>query len=174
MTSDDYDIPPDDFDDLIAQSETEWPAEPSMPAAVLSIPLIKSILRDKVRTLMPVRDELRDFDRRSKTALSPMACQVLAAITARLRFPIDEVDHPAYVYRLEQAQTRQSDRFVPDAFEEVDSLIDIIDKALHSLHMLDLFDQRLPDSWSNLPYPALARSINAYAFAVFGGAIVRI
>lgn len=174
MRSDDQDIPPpDDFDDLIAQSEADWPSEPSEPAAVVSVPKIKRVLREYTRLLIPTRDELRDFDPRSDRELSPVACQVLAAVTSQLRFPVDDPNHPAYRRRLQQAKSRELDKYVFDSFEEVDSLIDIIDKALASIHLLDQFDQRLPESWSNLPHAMLARAINAYAFAVFASAVVR-
>jgi len=173
MNSDDQNIPPDDFDDLIAQSEADWPSEPSQPATIIAIPRIRRLLREYSRALIPVRDELRDLDPRSDRELSPLACQVLAAVTAGLRFPPEDPHHSAYRRRLQQAEARNLDQYAIDAFEEVSALIDIIEKARASLHLLDEFDLRLPETWANLPQAMLARSINAHAFAVFGSAVVR-
>lgn len=172
MTSDDQNIPSDDFDDLIAQSEAEWPSDPSPRATIISIPRIKFMLRDFIREMTPVRDELRELDPRSERKLCAGSYQALASVTSGLRFPPDDTDHPVYQIRLREASERKLDRHAIDAFVEVDAIIDIAEKALASIHLLDQFNQRLPDSWGNLPPNYLAREINAYAFAVFGSAVV--
>jgi hypothetical protein len=180
MASDAHPFPDqDDFDRLMDESEQVAPAAVAFdtrPATTppLSIPHLKRRLRDQLRELYPVRDALDGLQGKPSAKVPNLACAVIASVAAGLRFPVPDQEHPTYQKALALASARRLDHYGEDAFEEVSALIDIIEKALKGLHLLDQFDQRLPESWSNLPPSQLARSINGYTLTIFANAVVKV
>ena len=109
-----------------------------------------------------VRKELAELlGSRSRTC-SSKAASVIACVAINERYPAEDPDDELNQKALFSVKAgRLWTDYLPEALAEIESQIDILQKGMSSLHILDQFDRPTLREWSKLQAPALARAINA-------------
>ena len=148
--------------------ENELPTE-----AAPTIQTLRLRLQEFVRALRKLKAELETTGQPAGIVLSNAAASLLAATATSVPIPVEDPHSEAYRRALADAKAGKLGKWREIAIEEIDYLIDIVEKAKTSLHTLDVFDKQPLLQWSNLPPQHLARAINVYALLIFQAAVVR-